>query len=102
MISLILPAGLKCQGPVANFPVNDCNVSKKCVGSPDTGCLQSGVCRELLKYSYNPGTPDKVQIELFGVPPMPGASNFWIAVGLNPVGGAMVSADWESSRKMST
>ncbi|OWA52658.1 hypothetical protein BV898_17105 [Hypsibius exemplaris] len=88
LISLLLPHGLIFQGPMANFPVSDCGVSKRCVGSPDSGCLRSGICRELLKYSYDTNA-DKVRIELFGTPPAPGSTNFWVALGVNQQPGQM-------------
>ena len=101
VISLLLPDGFLFQGPVANFPVADCS-SKQCVGAPDTGCIQNGICTQLVKYSLDPSKPDKVQIELFGIPPVPGSTNFWVALGVNHNADSMVSEKrWDSKSPLS-
>ena len=90
VIFIVLPTLCTTQGPVANFPVGDCNVSKQCVGSPEPTCVTQGLCLELVKWTYNPTFPDKVKFDLYGVPPIAGSTNFWIALGLNHVTGSMV------------
>ncbi|GAU99581.1 hypothetical protein RvY_10558 [Ramazzottius varieornatus] len=89
VICILPPLLCNGQGPVANFPVGDCNVAKQCVGWPEPTCVSQGLCSELVKWTYNPSYPAKVKFDLYGVPPIAGSTNFWIAFGLNHVTGAM-------------